>query len=840
MSRLGASLLFLTGLVWVLVAVPAAGQSAPDSGDVVVNEIQYAPTPSTNEYVELYNRSDEPVALEALEYADANGDFASVTTADTMLSSGAYVVLVRDPEAFESEFPAVDYLAPDGWDALNNGGDEVQLRHAGSGAVLDAVPYEPSWGGSDGASLERIDPSGPSTQASNFGTSPSDGGGTPAAQNALYDPDTSPPELLRVTPTPGGDTLIAQFSEPLADTSVSASAVDIFEPGAPSINSAEVSTDAPGRVQCVLGAPLSAGTYTLTASEIADRRGNVQAETESTFEYVETVPPDSGDVVINELLYAPTTASNEFIELYNRSDKTIDVGALSYADEDRDFAPVRARRVPLRPDSFVVLARDSAAFTATFPDAGFVTPKGWDALNNGGDEVLLRHSPSATIIDRVPYDASWGGGNGASLERIDPAAPSTTASNFTSATPSAQATPGAQNSRYDPDRAPPSPVFAEETPTGDVAVHFSEPVAASTLTPDAFEIGGQSPSIVRLRDDSVAALSLPSPLDTGSVRVAGVEDRVGNRLDQSTRALALQPDSGDVGLNELMYAPRTDDFDGRPNQVEYVELVNRSDRRLTLNGLHLTDRPDETGRADTVRAGRLRSLPSNGYAVVAAAPTGPRVPGASQLATAFPEAPLAADSVAFLPVDAAQIGLANDGDQLRVHSADTTVVANVTYRPDWHAPSLEETQGTSLERISLAGSATASDNWTSSTAPAGGTPGAPNSMSRPSGETPDAGIEIVPSPFSIERDGGTRIRYQLPDEPNLVRARIYDARGRKVRTLEEARLTGRSGALVWNGRDGSGTRVRVGVYVVLFEAVQTEGGTVTRYKEPVVVARPLD
>ena len=840
MSRLGVSCVFTTVLVWVLIAVPVVGQAPPDSGDVVVNEVHYAPTPSTNEYVELYNRSDEVVALEALEYADAGGDFAPVTTADTTLSSGAYVVLVRDPAAFESEFPSVDYLAPDGWDALNNGGDLVQLRHAGSGTVLDAVPYEPSWGGTDGASLERIDPAGPSTQASNFGPSPNDAGGTPAAQNALYDPDTSPPTLLRITPTPGGDTLIARFSEALADTSVSASSVEILEPGSPPISSAEVIQGAPRRVRCVLGAALSAGTYTLEVSEIADRRGNVQAETDTTFEYVETVPPDSGDVVVNELLYAPSPASNEFIELYNRSDKTINVGALSYADEDRDFAPVRSRRAPLRPDSFLVLARDSAAFAAAFPNAPFVAPKGWDALNNGGDEAVLRHSPSATIIDRVPYEASWGGTDGASLERIDPAAPSTAASNFRPARGPVRATPGAQNSQYDPDRTAPSLVFAEETPSGNVAVHFSEPVGPPTLTPDAFQVAGQSPSVVRLRDDSIAALSLPSPLEMGQVRATGVEDRVGNRLDQGTRPLALQPDSGDVVINELMYAPRTDDFDDRPDQVEYIELLNRSERRLTLHGLHLTDRPDETGRADTVRAGRRSSLPADGYAIVAAAPRAPSSAGASQLAAAFPKAPLTADSVAFLPVDAAQIGLANGGDQVRVHRADTTLVANVTYHPDWHAPSLEETLGTSLERISSAGSATASDNWTSSTASAGGTPGAPNSMARPSGEAPTTGIEVAPSPFSVERDGATRIRFRLRDEPNLVRARIYDPRGRKVRTLEKARLTGRGGTLVWNGRDDSGARVRVGAYVVLFEAVQTEGGTVARYKEPVVVARPLD
>jgi hypothetical protein len=178
---------------------------------------------------------------------------------------------------------------------------------------------------------------------------------------------------------------------------------------------------------------------------------------------------------------------------------------------------------------------------------------------------------------------------------------------------------------------------------------------------------------------------------------------------------------------------------------------------------------------------------------------------------------------------------------VRLHRADGTPIAEVSYAPDWHAPGLSDPSGTSLERISSSGNANAPANWTSSTDPAGGTPGQKNAVALgPPESASGPGLRIAPSPFSVERDGATRIRYTLDDVPNLVRARIFDARGREVRTLEEARLAGRTGELVWNGRDDEGNRVRVGVYVVLFEAVRTDEGTVARFKKPVVVARPLD
>jgi hypothetical protein len=179
---------------------------------------------------------------------------------------------------------------------------------------------------------------------------------------------------------------------------------------------------------------------------------------------------------------------------------------------------------------------------------------------------------------------------------------------------------------------------------------------------------------------------------------------------------------------------------------------------------------------------------------------------------------------------------------VRVHRRDGAIVAEVDYAPGWHAAGLAETKGTALERISVTADANAPDNWTSSLSSSGGTPGSPNGASLPPpGDAPQAAsLRIRPDPFSIEQDGAARIQYTLNESPTLVRVRIFDARGRRVRTLEDARLAGHSGELVWNGRDDAGDRVRVGPYVVLFEAVQAEGGTHTQLKETVILARPLN
>ena len=830
-----------TSVLLLLLPLSVLGQSAPDARDVVINEVMYAPSPASNEFIELYNRSSKAVQLSQLQYADEDRNFSPVTSTDSLLAPGQYAVLVRDTTAFKQEFPSVEFLAPDGWDALNNGGDTALLRHGPSGTVIDSVPYDPAWGGSEGNALERIDPDGPSTRARNFGTAEAAADATPGAQNSIFDPDETAPTLERVRPTSDGDSLFARFSEPLAPSTVTASTFALDEAGAPSVQQAAVSDTAAALVVCRLHSALPTGTFTLVASGVADLPGNVQPDTRASVRYFVPETPDPKDLVITELLYAPDPGATEFIEIYNRSEKTVDLGALQYADEDRDFNRVGPRLTPLAPDSHAVIVRDAAAFEDTFPNAPFFAPDGWDALNNGGDTVVLRHAPSATVIDAVPYDPSWGGSDGRSLERIDPKGPSTAASNFGTSKAEAGATPGTRNSLFDPDEAPPSPIFAEQVAERRVAVTFSEPLAPASVSAAAFSLPATTVTSVALAPDTVVTLTLAESPSGQTVEIGGVRDRVGNTLTNATVPLAFRPAEGDIVVNEILFDPRADDFDDRPNQVEYVELRNRTDRPLTLNGLFVTDRPTERGVADTIRPGRRTALAPRGYGVVAAAPTGAHRAEPSQLLEAFPEAPLAADSVAFLPVDAQRLGLGNDGDRVRLHRADGTPIAEVNYSPDWHAPALEETKGTALARISPGGRPDVPSNWTSSTDPTGGTPGRKNAVGlTPPENASGTGLQIKPSPFSVERDGASRIRYTLDEIPNLVRVRIFDARGREVRTLEDARLTGRTGELIWKGRDDAGNQVRVGVYVVLFEAVQTDAGTVATFKEPVVVGRPLN
>jgi hypothetical protein len=64
---------------------------------------------------------------------------------------------------------------------------------------------------------------------------------------------------------------------------------------------------------------------------------------------------------------------------------------------------------------------------------------------------------------------------------------------------------------------------------------------------------------------------------------------------------------------------------------------------------------------------------------------------------------------------------------------------------------------------------------------------------------------------------GTVISFDLP-EPRFASIRVYDALGRRARTLVEETLPAGRHQRVWNGTDDAGMMVGVGIYFVRFEA----------------------
>jgi flagellar hook assembly protein FlgD len=74
---------------------------------------------------------------------------------------------------------------------------------------------------------------------------------------------------------------------------------------------------------------------------------------------------------------------------------------------------------------------------------------------------------------------------------------------------------------------------------------------------------------------------------------------------------------------------------------------------------------------------------------------------------------------------------------------------------------------------------------------------------------------------------------------STLNLRIYDIKGRLIRTLANGELAGIKGEIVWDGFDESRQRARIGVYIVFLEATDRSTGKVVTTKAVAVVATKL-
>ena len=544
---------------------------------------------------------------------------------------------------------------------------------------------------------------------------------------------------------------------------------------------------------------------------------------------VEGPVPRPLELVINEILFDPLPGQSEFIELQNRSAASFDLRMLRFRDERSEPLPLTYSNRLIAPGEYLVLAQDSASFQSTVQDVPFLTPETWPSLNNSGDAVVL--SGPQGVIDSLWYDGI-GSARGTSLERIDPEAPAKPY-NFSASTDPTGSTPGRANSVFLIDDAGPSIRFVEETGPGVLELHFNEPIRMADINSAAVLSDDTVFELLPLSDASIQ-LTFSGTLTDPTIEVRDVRDRKGNLSEVAEHYISFYPRRGDLTINEIMFEPAADPYDGRADQVEFVELVNTSRRRLSLGALMRTRAADEHGDADTLWFGReYGSLLPDSYLVISG-------DDSASVREAFPASGIDANTM-FVRVSG--LTLPNGGDHIRIHNRLGETLDEVAYLPEWHHPQVTESRGYSLERIDVAAPANDAASWSTSTALDGATPGALNSLAfepAPATGTAMYGLSIHPSPFSPDGDGhedAAVISYHLRSRVPNIRVRIFDTEGFEVRTLQPAGLSGPDGRFIWDGRGDAGRTLRVGVYIIVFEAMGGETRTVERFKKPVVLTR---
>ncbi len=430
--------------------------------DLIITEIMADPNPSVGlsdkEYLELYNRSHKLLSTEHLTISDLS---KSVLLPNLLLEPQEHLIL--GPKGVGKTFdPPLRVLELETWPTLNNNADQITLSTPEQ--TIHFVDYNLEWYDSElkkhgGWSLEMIDVNYPCSGDDNWSVSEDESGGTPGRTNSIAtdNPDLQAPYVVS-TYAISSDTILLSFDQPLDGASVLNSEVEMV----PHLEVKEVLLDdlKSSQVRIILDDAMQLGIiYNLRVTQVADCNGNVVPDDVPVVPVGLPMNADSGDVVINEVLFNPRPLGVTFAELFNRSSKPLNLQQWMLArwQGNNLVDAQRLSDVPLMiyPGDHLVFTESSSPLRSQYPLCS--TTKMIEVSNlpslpdHQGSLVVL--DPSYHLSDQLIYDKSMHHPllldlQGISLERISADLPSDDQQNWTSASEAnGFATPGKKNSQ---------------------------------------------------------------------------------------------------------------------------------------------------------------------------------------------------------------------------------------------------------------------------------------------------------------------------------------------------------------------------------------------------------
>lgn len=434
---------------------------------VIISEVMADPSPAVRlpeaEYVELYNRGNTAVNLAGWKLAF--GSHNETLSAFTLEPDNCLIICESGTETYFHTYGKT--MALSNMPAVVNTGQTLTLRSA-SGAVIHTVSFSPDWFSTPekaegGWSLEIIDPDNPCGYAENWHESENQQGGTPGSVNSVKDfnPDRQSPRLLRAT-LPNDSSVMLLFNERM--DSLSANSPLLYSADGGLLHPLQVIPKAPDYSSVMLTYPKRFQPYvmhTITVlNTLKDCVGNTLTPN-SLARFARPRIPESFDVIFNEVLFDAVSGTSEFIELYNRSSKVLDLADFSISLADKHTGDI-TRRILLQdhpfllfPDGYAVITRDASKLHDSkdpWVQQVILEEDGLFSLPDEEGILVLVYDQSLTMDEfhyyRSMQDELLAAPEGVSLERVDSGKPASSTMNWHSASTAAgYSTPGRKNSQ---------------------------------------------------------------------------------------------------------------------------------------------------------------------------------------------------------------------------------------------------------------------------------------------------------------------------------------------------------------------------------------------------------
>ncbi len=606
--------------------------------------------------------------------------------------------------------------------------------------------------------------------------------------------DLSPP-LVDTVYTSDSNNVVVKFNELLENNSASSTTNyrlnSLTHPNSVALSNSSVALEFDSPLEVI---------NNLSITGIKDLAMNIISDTVVQFIYIDPLPVQKGDIIINEFMADPSPSEGlpeiEYVEIHNVSSRAINMTEWSFRDKIR--SAVIANNIIL-PDSFLILCKKTDVdLMLLYGNVIGLSP--WPSLNNSGDSLSLVNGQEE-LIDVVVYEDSWyqdeGKQNGGwSLERINPDHPCSGYLNWQASTGVLGGTPGKKNSAMTREDNTPPTILNFSVARDQLTIVFDEPISGSmgsiSITPanaveetivnynqlqiitsesfiseqvnevvfssvadcfnnvtnglsinfipdfDAPEIDtvfsdypntlevyfNENVQIPEEENFQIALLGSPFSLEHDLINqthvtlfydglsynekytiiINNVADEYNNMTEQSQYSFTYQPlaypQFAEVIITEIMADPEPST--GLP-EYEYIELTNKTSKRLLLKDLILGDAKDKV----TIPMGVIEP-----YERVILTKTSATEAFAAYAKTfGIPNWPT----------------LNNTGDQIMILDTGFQVIHYVSYDNDWYDDDEKKAGGWSLELIDEASFCSGNKVWSASTNNLGGTPGAVNS-----------------------------------------------------------------------------------------------------------------
>lgn len=404
--------------------------------DILIDEIMADPTPVVGlpdaEWIELRNTSGFDINLQDWRLGKPSGQSGPMP--NYLLKKDSFV-LVCTGSAVAALSPFAPVISVTSFPSLGNAGDLLYLRSS-QGLVIHTVNYSDAWYQNElkkagGWTLEMKDPKNPCSGISNWAASTAAIGGTPGKKNSIdgTNTDVSLPRLLRAYAT-DSVSIVLVFSEPLDSSKAAIASRYSISDGIGSPQSATPLSFLFNQVRLRLSTPLQRNKiYTVTSTAVTDCAGNAIAGNNTArvglYESLQRY-----DVVVNEILFNPVPASNDYVEIYNRSNKIISLRNTYIANRNTagaisSITQVSATDYLFFPGDYLVLTENATLvkniFVANNPDA-FIELS-MPSFNDDKGNVILLNEQGA-VIDEINYTDKWhfkliSNKEGIALERIN-------------------------------------------------------------------------------------------------------------------------------------------------------------------------------------------------------------------------------------------------------------------------------------------------------------------------------------------------------------------------------------------------------------------------------------